>query len=162
TSTRLCPPTPGARRSTARISGSGRRAMAYPSGLGWPAHRRSFMRLGCLGGLAFLLGSGCGGDPPVGRVTGKVTYAGKVVTQGKMVFYPEAGRAAIGEIATDGTYTLTTFRPDDGALVGKHRVSIQATRVGPGTYVTPKSIEEEMELANKGAGSKYLVAGKVE
>jgi hypothetical protein len=106
--------------------------------------------------------SGCGG-PNVAKVTGKVTYNGKPVTGGKIMFYPESGRMALGEIGPDGTFTLTTFKPGDGALVGSHRVVIESTRVGPGSLESPKSIEEEAELSRKGVpGGKILVAGKVE
>jgi hypothetical protein len=112
--------------------------------------------------LACALLSGCGG-PKVAPVRGKVTYDGKPVTGGKIMFYPESGRMAIGEIGADGTYTLTTFHSGDGALVGPHRVAIESTSVGPGTMQSPKSIEEEIELSKKGApGGKILVAGKVE
>src|SRR5262245_3303776 len=83
-----------------------------------------------LNGVLITLAWGCGGGPTLGRVTGKVTYAGKPVTQGRIWFYPEAGRAALGEIGPDGTYTLTTFKPNDGALVGPHRVAVHVTRVG--------------------------------
>jgi hypothetical protein len=99
----------------------------------------------------------------LGQVTGRVTYAGKPVTQGRIMFYPEAGRAALGTIAPDGTYTLTTFKPNDGALVGSHRVTIHATRVGAGSLAAPRSIEEEVERSGRGApGGKVLVAGKVD
>jgi hypothetical protein len=107
---------------------------------------------------AVLLG-GCGG-PNLARVTGKVTYNGKPVTGGKIMFYPESGRMALGEIGSDGTYTLTTFKPGDGALVGSHRIAIESTKVGPGNMETPKTFEEEMKGVPP--GGKILVAGKVE
>ena len=111
--------------------------------------------------LACALLSGCGG-PKVAPVRGRVTYAGKPVPGGKILFYPESGRMAIGEIGADGTYTLTTFTSGDGALVGAHRVAIESTRVGPGSMQAPTSIEEEIELSKKGApGGKVLVAGTV-
>jgi hypothetical protein len=119
---------------------------------------RPLLGLAC---LTFAL-SGCGGSK-VAKVTGQVTYGGKAVTGGKIMFYPESGRMALGEIGADGSYTLTTFKPGDGALVGRHRVAIEATRVGPGSYEAPKSIEEEIALSKQGVpGGKVLVAGKVE
>ncbi len=107
---------------------------------------------------AVLLG-GCGG-PKLGKVTGRVTYNGKPVTGGKIMFYPESGRMALGEIAADGTYSLTTFKPGDGALVGTHRIAVEATKVGPGSMAAPKTFEEE--LKGVPPGGKVLVAGKVE
>jgi hypothetical protein len=120
------------------------------------AFSRSPLWLTCLA-CAFL--SGCGG-PKIAKVTGRVTYDGKPVTEGKIRFYPESGRMALGNIGPDGTYTLTTFKPDDGALIGTHQVAIESTRVGPGSYQPLKSIEEEMEQSRK--GGKVLVPGKVE
>jgi hypothetical protein len=35
-----------------------------------------------------------------------------------------AGKAAVGRIQPDGTYTLTTFEDADGAIVGEHWVTI--------------------------------------
>jgi hypothetical protein len=111
--------------------------------------------------LACLLLAGCSRGPRIAPVRGRVTYNGKPVTTGKIWFYPENGRPALGVLAEDGTYTLTTDRPGDGALVGTHRVAIQSTTVGPGSMV-PKSREEEVALSQKGHPGTWLVAGKVE
>jgi hypothetical protein len=123
------------------------------------ATSRLLLGLACLTGA--LLG-GCGG-PRVAKVSGRVTYAGRPVSGGKVLFYPEAGRMALGEIGPDGRYTLTTFQPGDGALIGGHRVAIEATRVGPGSYQAPKNLAEEKERSRgAGPGGKVLVAGKVD
>lgn len=117
---------------------------------------------GWLSCLACAALCGCGG-PNLGRVTGRVLVGGVPVTQGRITFHHETGRPAVGEIGSDGTYTLTTFDAGDGALVGAHRVAIQATRVGTGSLAAPRSLEAELELSRKGApGGKVLVAGKVE
>ena len=81
---------------------------------------------------AFLVGlgtlAGCSrGSRPLGRVTGIVTFAGKPVTNGTVVFMPaESGPPATGDLGPDGRYTLKTLAPDDGAVVGKHLVMITA------------------------------------
>jgi hypothetical protein len=59
-------------------------------------------------------------------VTGKVTYKGKPLPNGTVMFVPGEGPAATGEIAADGTYHLTTYAPNDGAVLGKHKISITA------------------------------------
>src|SRR5262249_49326670 len=47
-------------------------------------------------------------------------------------FSPTDGRRlAIGEIGVDGTYSLTTFEPGDGAFVGEHKVTISIARSLP-------------------------------
>jgi len=92
----------------------------------------------------FLLCNGCGPSrPKTAPVTGRITFEGDPVTAGKIVFYPEEGRAAIGSIAADGTYRLTTFDPDDGAVLGNHRVTIRATRVAESGM--PATFEDELK-----------------
>jgi hypothetical protein len=90
------------------------------------------MKLICFAVLAGV--SGCGEDDGIGRrypVSGKVTYKGEPVTKGTVGFVPmdSSGRAANGEIQSDGSYTLTTHAPRDGALPGKYRVSVSAVEV---------------------------------
>ena len=69
---------------------------------------------------------GCGrkalGTAPV---RGKVTLGGKPVTQGKVLFLPQKGPMASGELGPDGGYALMTYSPGDGAIVGECSVSIQ-------------------------------------
>ncbi len=94
--------------------------------------------------LALTLTVGCGPDrPETLPVSGRVTVDGKPLERGKVVFYPEEGRSSIGAIGTDGSYTLTTFETGDGALPGKHRVTIRSTRVTQPANL-PKSFEEEL------------------
>lgn len=116
--------------------------------------------LGCL--VCLMLG-GCGRGLSLGKVSGRVTVAGKPVTSGTIMFHPESENApaAVGAIGPDGTYTLTTVKAGDGAVVGSHRVTIQATTVGEGSLVEAKSLEQEMELARMPPGRKVLVPGKV-
>src|SRR5262249_8748307 len=79
--------------------------------------------------------------PSTAPVHGKITIGGKIVPSGKITFHPTEGRSAIGTIAADGVYTLTTFDTGDGALIGKHKVTIEATKItGP---TAPKSLAEE-------------------
>ena len=83
-------------------------------------------------GLVFSLG-GCSGDPNMPKlvkVHGKVTYNGKPLDGGRVVFTPVAGKGgetgqnATGEIDSDGTYELTTFNTGDGAILGQHVVTV--------------------------------------
>jgi hypothetical protein len=73
-----------------------------------------------------LLG-GCGSDQlKTAVVRGTVTYNGKPVPNGTISFVPVSGPNATGEIQPDGTYTLTTYRKGDGAVLGQHTVVIVA------------------------------------
>jgi len=61
-------------------------------------------------------------------VTGKVTCNDQPVAKARVVFTPVTstggGRPATGETDANGTYTLSTFETNDGAVPGAHRVSI--------------------------------------
>jgi hypothetical protein len=105
--------------------------------------------------------AGCGPRRPACyAVTGKVTYGGRAVEQGTITFYPEQGRSSSGRIQPDGTYRLTTFEEGDGALPGKHVVTIQATAVsGP---AQPSSFEEELAQGQSGGASGGGSTGTVE
>ena len=109
-----------------------------------PAHRA---RLCCLlAGLLPALLAGCGdGRPERVPVSGRVTYQGEPVTTGTVYFWPEQGPQARGTIGPDGRYRLRTFEKEDGAVPGKHTVTIEAKEVSAGGP-DPKSMDEEFEL----------------
>ena len=70
-------------------------------------------------------GSSSGTLAPLIAVKGKVTYKGQPVTKGVVEFEPEGyGRPAKGQLQSDGTFELTTFKPRDGVVAGAHRISI--------------------------------------
>lgn len=89
----------------------------------------------CLAGFF----AGCeSSDFEVAKVSGTVTCGGEPVMLGTVIFTPVAtgelvGKPAVGKIQPDGTFTLTTYQPDDGAVVGEHRVR----------YSAPEEFEEE-------------------
>ena len=90
-------------------------------------------------------------------VSGTVTYKGKPLTKGTVVFEPDAGRPAHGAIQSDGRYTLSTFKEGDGAVEGAHRVSISGLnkKVLPLKYHSPSSSGIEIEV--QGETSDYPV-----
>jgi hypothetical protein len=79
-----------------------------------------------------LVAGGCGGGekvPSLAKVHGKVSYNGKPMALGKVLFIPvKRGEGetrpfpAGAEIQPDGTYVLTTVNPGDGAAIGEHKV----------------------------------------
>jgi hypothetical protein len=83
----------------------------------------------CLGfvfSLMLVVGCGPKGDMATAPVKGKVTYNGAPLPSGTVMFVPEQGPAATGEIRPDGTYSLGTYGTNDGAVLGNHKVSITA------------------------------------
>jgi hypothetical protein len=84
---------------------------------------------------AFLLsvaacGPAGGRRPELGKVSGKVTYKGKPIAKGEVIFTPSkdkggaSGQVATGTIESDGSYSLTTFDTGDGAILGQHVVTV--------------------------------------
>lgn len=62
---------------------------------------------------------------------GRVTLDGIPVSNAKVMFAPvprgessKAGRPAFGLLGPDGTFVLSTYSPDDGAIVGDHWVTV--------------------------------------
>jgi hypothetical protein len=104
--------------------------------------------------------TGCGGEK-LAQVSGRITVDGKPVPGGTISFVPPTGKAAVGSISPDGTYTLGTYQTSDGALVGPHKVVIHSTRVGSGSVVSvPTTFEDELKPV-KDSG-KVIVPGKVD
>ncbi len=87
-------------------------------------------------GLALLVLAGCGGEAKLATVQGKVFFRGQPLPGGSIVFVPDperggGGPMAVGEIGTDGRYTLHTgVKP--GAVPGWHRVTVAPPARGPG------------------------------
>ena len=86
--------------------------------------------------LAALPGCGRSGPKTV-SVSGKVTYKGKPVSKGNVVFQPvdlpkgRPFRPSRGELREDGSYRMSTFSRDDGPMPGKYRVIIRSLVSGP-------------------------------
>lgn len=70
--------------------------------------------------------AGCRRGPAVVPVSGTVEVDGTPLTSGAITVVPDHGRAATGTIGKDGRFTLSTFVPGDGALLGRHRVVVIA------------------------------------
>jgi hypothetical protein len=93
---------------------------------------RARLRLVVVAGL--LLVVGCSPGERVYEVHGRITIDSQPITpdvlsHGFVSFQTESteGRDAVGAIQQDGTYRLTTNKPDDGAVVGKYKVYIIGT-----------------------------------
>lgn len=85
--------------------------------------------------LLSLVLAGCGGsnEYETTPVSGVVTCHGKPVANATVNFTPlpaegrapgQRGRVALGLTDKDGRFKLTTYNDDDGAIVGKHTVTV--------------------------------------
>jgi hypothetical protein len=82
--------------------------------------------------LFVLFFTGCGGKgPKTARVSGTVTMSGKPLPKVGVTFLPtKKGPAATGVTNENGEFTLTTTRKGDGAVLGKHKVTVGAAEEG--------------------------------
>lgn len=101
--------------------------------------------------LAMVL-SGCGDDTGLAKrypVSGKVTYKGVPLEKGLISFIPgdPNGRAATGQIE-NGSYTLMTQDPGDGAFPGQYSVTVAAK--------TADFTKAGADAKKKGATSAYI------
>lgn len=72
-------------------------------------------------------------------VSGVVHFDGEPLTEfdnAAVILTPQAGRLATGTIdPKDGTFTLSTYKPGDGAMVGPARLAVSATVDDPSARV---------------------------
>ena len=107
-------------------------------------------------GLSALLASvlclaGCG--PSVGatyKVTGTVKFSdGTPLTKGTVLFTSDK-HSATGPIQEDGTYSLTTLKPGDGAPPGDYKVTLGGDAAG--TYPDNKPLVDPKFLGTTTSG----------
>lgn len=81
--------------------------------------------------LVLIGAAGCGSKstgPELAQVSGTVKFQGKPLENALVVFFPaEPGiPSATGTTDKNGVYRLMTRAPGDGAVLGKHRVTVAA------------------------------------
>jgi len=90
-----------------------------------------FVRRGAMGlfWVAGFLLSGCGPSenlPECAPVTGTVTIDGVPLGSAMVTFHPEKGEnRGQSSTDTDGKFNLSTYGSQDGAVVGKHTVTVE-------------------------------------
>ena len=117
-----------------------------------PSYRLATRALTLLALTSPLFATGCGDDGLGTRypISGTVTYQGKNVPTGTINFIPDDpnSRGASSEIK-DGSYSLTTSTPGDGAFAGKYKVTIESMNVDLApvkAFVKSKGMDPEGQL----------------
>ncbi len=84
--------------------------------------------------LALMLVAGCGPKMALYPVSGTVEFRGKALTTGVVAFHHDDGVSPIakGDIQSDGSFTLETFKPGDGAVAGAYTVTVTSMIPGVG------------------------------
>jgi hypothetical protein len=101
----------------------------------------------------------------MGQVSGHVTYKDKPVPGAMVTFIPDQAGAHAATAMTDekGYYRLGTFEKADGALTGKHRVTIVARAPYDGKPVpgVGEAFLEQLEAQGKPLiPEQYFIADK--
>ena len=91
--------------------------------------------------LAVVIGCGDGRVKlPTAPVAGSVSYQGKPLTKGRIIFFHPSGQAAAADLAADGTFKLAAFQ-------GKNQVAIEC--------LAPRSTEAQTQRAFCIAGQEF-------
>ncbi|MGD0384094.1 MAG: hypothetical protein ABSA77_11270 [Thermoguttaceae bacterium] len=79
--------------------------------------------------LFFASISGCGDSLPKRvPVSGRVLIDGKPLEYGVVQVFPKGERSAYGTLGPGGKFALTTFTENDGCMLGKHPVAVNAAK----------------------------------
>lgn len=109
----------------------------------------------CFGVL--VLCAGCGGSGTA-QVTGKVTLDGSPLEGATVAFAPVGeGQAASGKTDASGTYNLTTFVNNDGALPGSYKVTISKVEDAAGG--AGSGSEDDIYAAMEKSGKNVMAEG---
>src|SRR5262245_45292449 len=107
--------------------------------------------------LVLVVGSGCGG-PKLHPVEGRVAFPdGTSLTVGTVVFIPKDKNVLLsprGQVRTDGTFRMMTFKEGDGAPEGEYQVLIAPEAVIEGPPTPP--FDRRFTSADK-SGLEYTV-----
>jgi hypothetical protein len=115
------------------------------------------LRLAAVAALC-LAASGCGGKMKFVPVSGRVTMGGQPLANVRVQFQPVEGEnpgpCSVGDTDSDGRFTLKVSSQQwsgNGAVVGRHRVSIGTILPGEGQVATDASVgtEDGAPLAGK-------------
>lgn len=67
---------------------------------------------------------GCDATPTGGTVAGKVSFEGKPIKQGTVLFMPRGGMTVTGALQPDGTFKLVTPKKDEHIPLMEYKVVI--------------------------------------
>jgi hypothetical protein len=83
-------------------------------------------------------------------VSGKVLIDGEPLRYGAVIFVPKGGRQSTGTIDPNGQFKLTCFQPNDGAIVGSHRIQVCASESINNTTIKWYAPKKYAELQTSG------------
>ena len=122
--------------------------------------RTRLVACGVLAAAMLVLGPGCSGRPKAVPTRGVVTLDGEPVAGVTVTFNPVAGGTeASGLTIADGSFRLTTYTVDDGALPGDYKITVARHKaVDPGhqKQATMEDMKAFQMKAMKGVNKKMM------
>jgi hypothetical protein len=105
-------------------------------------------------------GVGCGGAGKPVPVRGTVLLDGQPLSGATVTFMPmeNVGRSASGMTVEDGSFRLTTFNQNDGALPGEYKVTVTLEEAGE--VLKPSGAEYPMQGSVKEKREFFAKVGK--
>ncbi|MHC2068511.1 hypothetical protein ACYFX5_13685 [Bremerella sp. T1] len=98
---------------------------------------------------------GCDSGPQLGQVTGKVTYQGKPLKKGTIIFEVPGSRSSFGEIEGGQIVNVSTFESGDGVPIGEANVAINSYDDS-----APSAQPSSQGNASAPGGASQMVVGK--
>lgn len=96
------------------------------------------------------------GTSPTAKAGGTVSYRGQPLAEVVVTFTPEQGRPAVGTTDAAGRFILSTYRRGDGAVPGRHQVTVNLWfREPPPMLGGPDKPTENPSLKSLPYPSKY-------
>ena len=110
--------------------------------------------------LTLLLGTliGCGNQPKLVPVTGKVTHKGQAVTAGSVILYPDTANSFQKDnpsslLQVDGSFSFKTFPFGEGVPPGRYKVTLApelASRLKAARYAKPETTPWQVDVPDSG------------
>lgn len=88
----------------------------------YSVHRLVFLGVATVFGIA----GGCSNESSMGNVQGTVTYDGKPLKHGAIIFEVDGNRPAYGQIEEGQIVNVSTFTANDGVPVGEAKVAVNS------------------------------------
>jgi hypothetical protein len=111
-----------------------------------------------VGLLVMTLGCGDSG-PTLASVDGLVTVDGKPLPLASLTFVPESGSPSYGQTDKEGKYTLMFTDTKYGAMLGKHEVKIEVTKLSKGEIEEMKAQGMEVSSSDLALPKQYKKPG---
>jgi len=97
-----------------------------------------------------LVGCNSSDQPATFPVRGRVVYKGAPIVGASITFLGTgAPRAATGRTDESGSFQLTTFETNDGAVPGTHEVTIKKYTTDPPAMPTPEQVEKDPAASDR-------------